>query len=106
KADETWQKAKKYYPNNPYLQTYNQYLAGAYMSQSIELGKKGKLDEAIKKMERASELCPGDPEVWYNIGGAAYTKKDYVKAKNAFEKCLQLNPNHEQAKNGYQSLPK
>ncbi|MFL5752398.1 MAG: tetratricopeptide repeat protein [Bacteroidia bacterium] len=106
KAEEIWGKAKALYPNNPYLATYYQYLAAAYMGISAEQGQAGKLPEAIKTMEKAARVNPSDPEIWYNLGGAAFTMKDYDKARIYFEKCLQLNPNHQQAKLGYASLPK
>lgn len=106
KADAIWSKARVLYPNNPYLAQYYQYLAAAYMGESAELGRAGKLKEAIVKMEKAANINPNDPEIWYNLGGAEYTLKDFAKAKLYFEKCLQLNPNHEQARIGYASLPK
>jgi tetratricopeptide (TPR) repeat protein len=106
KAEEIWGKAKVLYPNNPFLTMYYQYLASAYMQQSSELGKIGKLPEAIEKMKKAALLVPNDPEIWYNLGGAAFTMKDYANARIYFEKCLSLNPNHQQAKLGYENLPK
>jgi tetratricopeptide (TPR) repeat protein len=40
-------------------------------------------------------------ESYYNVGGAYYTAKKFEKAKVAFSRVLQLNPNFKDTKMGY-----
>ncbi len=105
-AEETWGRAKTLYPSNPFLVTYYQILAQAYTNEAAEYGRAGKYKEAIEKLEKAASLNPNDAEIWYNLGGASYTVKDFARAKIFFENCLRLNPEHQLAKQGYASLPK
>ena len=106
KAEETWVKAKKLYPGNPFLVTYYQLLANYYVLKGNELGKAGNFTGAIQQMEKASQYNPNDPEIWYNLGGASYMMKDFAKAKFYFENCLRLKPDHKLAQQGYASVPK
>jgi tetratricopeptide (TPR) repeat protein len=57
----------------------------------------GKIDEAIIELEGAKELAPNTAEIWSDLG-VAYLQKgqsaaEYLpKARQAFEKALELNP--------------
>lgn len=105
KAEETWANAWRLYPNNPYLLTYYRVLAQTYMTNGFNASKDKKIEEGMKWFERATRVAPNDYEVWYNYGGAAFTLGDYKTARMAFERCLQINPNYELAKNGLANCP-
>lgn len=104
KAEEIWGKAYQLYPSNPYLGMYYRVLSNVYIQQAFADAKANNVQNAAYWFERASKIYPQDPEIWYNLGGTAFTLKDYAKAKMAFEKCLQLNPNHTQAKTGLANI--
>lgn len=105
KAEEIWGKAYQLYPSNPFLGTYYRVLSNVYIQQAYADANAKNIQNAAYWFERASKIFPQDPEIWYNLGGAAYSLQDYAKAKMAFEKCLQLNPNHAQARNGLANIP-
>lgn len=105
KAEEIWGKAYQLYPSNPYLGTYYRVLSNVYVQQGYADPNAKNIANAAYWFERASRIFPQDPEIWYNLGGAAFSLGDFPKAKMAFEKCLQLNPNHAQAKNGLANIP-
>ena len=100
KAEEIWRKAYQLYPSNPYLGMYFRVLSNVFIQQGFADAKAGNVNNAAYWFERASGIYPQDPEIWYNLGGAAFSLRDFSKAKMAFTKCLELNPNHAQAKNG------
>ncbi|MGZ3866001.1 MAG: tetratricopeptide repeat protein [Bacteroidia bacterium] len=105
KAEEIWGKAYQLYPSNPYLGMYYRVLSNVYVNQAFADAKAGKTNYAAYWFERASRIYPQDPEIWYNLGGAAFSMGDFPKAKMAFEQCLQRKPDHANAKNGLGNIP-
>ncbi len=105
KAEEIWGKAYQLYPSNPYLGQYYRVLSNVYVNQAFADAKAQRTNYAAYWFEKASKIFPQDPEIWYNLGGSAFSMGDYAKARMAFEKCLQINPNHVQAKNGLANCP-
>jgi len=106
KAEEIWGRAYQLYPSNPYLGMYYRVLSNVYVNQAFADAKAGKTNYAFYWFDKASKIYPQDPEIWYNLGGAAFSMGDYAKARTAFEKCLQIKPDHAQAKNGLANCPK
>lgn len=105
KAEEYWRIAQDIYPNNPFLKRNFGVLATTYFNDAMKIGSKD-VSKAIKGLEKACELDPGNVEYWYNLGGASFTIKDYEKAKQAWTRTLQLKPDHLQAQQGMGALPK
>ena len=105
KAEEIWNTAYRLYPSNPYLVSYYRVLSNVYIQQAFQDAKDKKIQNSLYWFERASKIFPQDPEIWYNLGGSAFSLGDYAKARMAFEKCLQLKPDHQQAKNGLANCP-
>ena len=59
----------------------------------------GRLNEALADYKRALDLGVSRPwAAWYNIGLVYEAKKDKEKAREAFQKAIELNPNFELAK--------
>lgn len=54
--------------------------------------KQGRYAEALVQLERARQIIPQFPEVYYHLGKTSLALKDSGKAKAAFEKALELNP--------------
>jgi protein O-mannosyl-transferase len=104
KAQECWAAAQKLYPNNPYVKTNFSLLAQVYFNKAMNMGSKQPA-EAIRLLEKATEVDPSNPELWYNLGGASYTVKDYAKARMAWTKALQLKPGYPEAQAGMNALP-
>ena len=105
KAEEIWNTAYRLYPSNPYLVSYYRVLSNVYIQQAFQYAKDKKLQNSLYWFDRASKIFPQDPEIWYNLGGSAFSVGDYARARAAFEKCLQLKPDHAQAKNGLANCP-
>jgi superkiller protein 3 len=54
---------------------------------------------AIHWLEKAVEIDAKNPEAWYFLGRAYYTKSRLPEAKAAFERALELRPNDARAEN-------
>jgi len=54
--------------------------------------KMGKISEAIKELEKASEISPAIPDVHYYLANAYSISGDYKKALNAYSKVIALAP--------------
>jgi len=56
------------------------------------------VDDAIYYLEISLDYNNQDPQALYNITGAYAEKKEFKKALNTINRCLQLNPNFPRAK--------
>ena len=103
-AQTAWDSAEKYTPTSPLLIQYRNNLGRIYLDSANSWHNKGNLDESFRYLEKALILIPEDPEVYYNFGGYYYTVHDFAKARENWQKCLELNPDHEQAKKGLKAI--
>lgn len=106
KTKENWDMVEVYYPHYPDIPRYRDVLAIGYLNRALNFGKEQKFNEAIAAMETGVKIAPANAEIWYNLGGAYFTIKNYPKAIEAWEKTLQLKPDHQQAKEGLSALKK
>ncbi len=103
KAAYYWNMAKERFPNNPYITRSYKILAAAYYNEGMKIWSKNP-QKAIEFLDKAVVYAPQNADYWYNIGGASYTNGNFEKAKQAWIKTLQLNPQHQQAQQGMQAL--
>ncbi|RPH91918.1 MAG: tetratricopeptide repeat protein, partial [Calditrichaeota bacterium] len=75
---------------NPHNATFWNNRALAWKSQR-------KFDDALDDLRKAISLTPDDPKIWYNLGCIHWERHDWKAAGEAWEKCLALNPAHENA---------
>ena len=80
-------------------------LSYVYSQQGIADARENKLKNSQYWFERALRFNQNDSNLWYNLGGVSFNLKEYDKAKEAFTKCLQLDPNNKNAKNGLANCP-
>jgi hypothetical protein len=111
KAKEQWDIAKVIYPNNPFLITNFKALGSMYYNKAVILGSKKPLNvpdllEAIKLLEKATEVDPNNANYWYDLGGVSYMIQDFNKARNAWQKALEIDPKNQRAIQGMAALPK
>ena len=61
-------------------------------TRGSEAAKAGRLDEALKELDRAAALAPGDPKV-HNLTGLVFTRLGrYEEAEAAYNRALKLAP--------------
>ena len=63
-------------------------------------GKKGMYTEAIVEYKKGLAIDPTNADLWYNMGGAYYTNRQYAEALDCFQKAQKINPNSPQIQQG------
>ncbi len=73
-------------------------LGNAYSQRTLRFGFPDSwLDSAIKASSKAISMDPNLPEAYKALGLAYETKRWHRKAKEAYEKAIELNPNYSDA---------
>jgi len=114
----SYSKAQALAPNNPSVilaraslefENKNNSEAKKYITQALDLKvnytdalfllaqietSEGNPGEAIKQAERAGQLTPNDPTIFFRLGLLRYNNSDYSGAVSAFEKAVILNTNY------------
>jgi Flp pilus assembly protein TadD len=67
------------------------------VEQGLEALRANNLKEAQKCLDRAAELAPGHPDVFYLLGVLYVRLNDLAKGRDALEKATQLDPSHTRA---------
>jgi tetratricopeptide (TPR) repeat protein len=80
-------------------------LSNVFYEKGMELGKKGDAYGGIRELRKAASVADSNADIWYNLGGAYYSVKNYDSARYAWEKTLKLRPNDVNAKQGLQAIP-
>jgi Flp pilus assembly protein TadD len=73
-------------------------VVGEYGKVLVQQGRTG---EALDFLNRAVQLSPGDWTLYSALGVAYDQKTDYVSARNAYERALQLKPGESAVLNNY-----
>lgn len=103
-SDAAWAMARKYFPNNPYLRQFCPLLAQEFLTRGFKKAEQKDFAGALNDIQKAAELDPGNFMMFYHLGGAFYTMGNYNKAYESWQRCLQINPNFEEAKKGLAAL--
>lgn len=69
------------------------YTDALFLLSQIETSE-GNTAEAIRQVERAGQLSPDDPTIFFRLGLLRYNNSDYNGAVSAFEKAVILDQNY------------
>ena len=72
--------------------------AKRYNETGIWLYRLKDFENAMKFMEKAHTLCPGDTDIMYNYASALYMMARWENCAEAFESLLLLEPENKQAR--------
>jgi tetratricopeptide (TPR) repeat protein len=76
-------------------------LADFYMRNGWEsYGKYNMYAGAIKEFQKGLAIDSVNAEIWYNMGGAYFSNRQYGDALAAWKKTLQLKPSYQRAQEG------
>lgn len=96
---------KMLFPNYPTIPQLNALIGNYYLGIGWnQYGKLGKYNEAITLFRKGLEADPTNADLWYNIGGAAFSMTLYDSAYNCWARALQYNPKHEAAQKGFAAV--
>ncbi len=106
-AEESLQKAAEIYMNKQMDENAEQVLneilkinpntVNVFNSLGILYRKQGRCQDALMQYKRAQKVDPNEEKILYNIGRCYVEMKDLEKAKEAFAKAVELNPDFEEA---------
>jgi protein O-GlcNAc transferase len=60
----------------------------------------GEFDQATKAFEQAVEVNPRQRESWFYLGEATRLRGQSARAREAYQRCLELDPDHGRARRG------
>jgi tetratricopeptide (TPR) repeat protein len=72
----------------------------AHAALAQHLFQRGRIEEAIAAVTKVTELVPSSASAWSNLGGVLQMQGDFVGARRAYDRSLQLEP----SKNAYSNL--
>ncbi len=95
---------KANYPNYPTLKVLSALIADHYMKIGwSRYGKFKMYPEAIAEFQKGIGLDSSNVDLWYNIGGAYYSNKQFEEAIKAWQVTLRLKPDYKEAQAGMQA---
>jgi len=95
---------RKYFPTHPTLPYLSYSLSDYYFKLGLENGRANNPDGAVFYFRKAIEAMPTDADLWYNLGYAYFSQKQYDEARKAFINALRVKPGHPQARNMLEQL--
>ncbi len=92
-------KVEKYDEAYSYVEKRYKIKPNAYSSKWLGIINlsKNKTNDAIQYLEESLKFDGSDAQAWYNISGAYSYNKEYSKALDAINRCLELNPSFPKA---------
>ena len=72
----------------------NPELAGPHANLGVLAREAGRLPEAVKELETATELAPGLATAWNQLGLAYRQNGEFTKARDAYGHAIDLDPNY------------
>jgi tetratricopeptide (TPR) repeat protein len=98
--------ARALYPENPLVDSLSRDVAAGYTSEAV-LYINTDWKKGLAFIEKAAYAAPNNVDAWNNLGDAYFLyAKDYPKAKEAWNRVLQIDPNNQKAKMGLTNLPR
>ncbi len=104
KAKANLDSVKHRYPTYPTLPSIYRLVADYYMKEGwARYGSKGLYPEAAAVFRKGIAIDSTNPDLWYNLGGAYYSNKQFAEAVDAWRMSLRIRPGYTKAEQGLQS---
>ena len=101
-----WDTTRMITPTYPPLQDKGPLLAKGFLTEAMQLAAQNKVQQALYELKQGIRSDNANPDVWYNLGGAYYTIKQFDSARYCWNAALLLKPDYTQAKQGLSALPR
>jgi tetratricopeptide (TPR) repeat protein len=96
---------KELYTDYPSLNSFLPLLAKRYLNEGLDVSSKD-LRKGINEIKKGLRENSNDADIWYNLGGAYFTSKQFDSARYCWNAALLLKPDYTQAKQGLSALPR
>lgn len=95
---------KRRYPNYPTLPGIYKLIGDDYNRNGWEkYGKTNRYPEAIVEFRKGITIDSANADLWYNLGGAYYSNRQYQEAVDAWRMALRIKPDYVRAQQGLQA---
>ncbi len=95
---------KRRYPSYPTLPGIYKLIGDDYNKSGWErYGKVGRFPEAIAEFKKGITIDSSNADLWYNLGGAYYSNRQYQEAVDAWRMALRVKPDYARAQQGLQA---
>ena len=75
--------------------------AEAYSNLGVAYYRQGETQKALENLQKAAELLPDSPDIWFNLGFCYRYSNMFEKAGESYLKAIQLRPDYIAANNNY-----
>ncbi len=99
-----WNVARKQKPDHVKFKELDPVLGSMYLRRALQRAVEKDMPGCLGDMKLSLQFDSLNAEAWYNYGGALFSVGRYPEAKTAFIRTLSVNPAHQQAAQGLQSL--
>jgi len=99
--ETSWNEARKRNATHPKLGEYDRVLSTMLLQRGLVYGQKKDYDSTIYYIRKAVRYNPNNAEAWYNLGGVYFTVQKVDSAAISFQQALRIDPNHQQAQQGF-----
>jgi len=104
RAKPNFDTVRTLYPSYPTLPAMYKLLGDHYMRIGWgTYGRYGKYPEAVAEFKKGIALDSTNPELWYNMGGALFSNRQFADAIAAWKITLRLKPDYTRAQQGLQA---
>jgi len=103
-AEHYWNIARRQRPGDAKLKEYDPVLGQLFLKRGLAHAVNKNMDSSLADLEKATRYAPRNTDSWYNYGGALYSTGKLREAKHAFMKVLEIDPSHQQARQGFSSI--
>ncbi len=103
-AEKAWAKARRLYPTHPNLADGEKFLAREYYLQGLSYAEKGNMQDANRYILKATRLDPAEPGYHFHLGATWHELGNIPEAKRAFQRTLELKPDHAEAQKNLEAL--
>jgi Flp pilus assembly protein TadD len=73
-------------------------------AEGVDAFRRNDLATAIQKLGTATDLNPDRPRAWFYLGEACRVADDKNRARQAYDRCLALDPQHDRGQTGLARL--
>jgi Tfp pilus assembly protein PilF len=84
--------------------TAQRYRGLQFEAEGVDAFRKNELAAAIKKLAAASEMNPDRARPWFYLGESYRAAGDKTRARQAYDRCLALDPQHDRVQTGLARL--
>jgi len=104
RAKPNFDTVRALYPSYPTLPGMYKLISDFYMKNGWNsYGKVGKYQEAVAEFKKGLAIDSTNAELWYNMGGALFSNREFADAIAAWKVTLKLDPAYNRARQGMEA---